>query len=412
MATFKAFKGIRPAPEYAKAVAALPYDVMSSDEAREMVKGNPHSFLHVDKAEIDLDPAIDLYDDRVYAKAKENFEKMQADGVLISDDKPLYYIYELTMNGRSQTGLVGCAAIDEYLNGTIKKHELTRVDKEQDRIRHVETLNANTGPIFLAYRNQADIQSIMTQWKGTHAPVYDFVAEDGIAHKVWVMDDAKALAALAQGFEQVPCMYIADGHHRNASAVKVGLKRREENPSFAPDAEFNFYLAVAFPDEELYIMDYNRLVKDLNGLTPESFLETISANFEVSPAEMATPKALHTFSMYLQGQWYTLAAKSHIISADSVEGLDVSLLQNHLLAPVLGIGDPRTDKRIDFVGGIRGLGALKDRVDSGEMAVAFALYPTSMAELMAVADEDRLMPPKSTWFEPKLRSGLLIHTLS
>lgn len=414
MATIRPFMAIRPAAAYAKNVAALPYDVMNSEEAREMVIGKPYSFLHIDKAEIDLPPDTDPYSDAVYAKARENLERMISDGIFQQDILPNLYIYRLTMNGRSQTGLVACTSVDEYLNGTIKKHELTRADKEADRIRHVDTLNANTGPIFLAYPGNANIKAIIDGWTAAAAPVHDFVSEDGIGHTVWVIDSDTEIGMLVHCFREVANLYIADGHHRNASAVKVALKRREENPAYTGDEEFNYYLSVLFPAEELAIFDYNRVVKDLNGNTPESFLAKIGTAFDVEPFAgkgAYRPEAAHQFGLYLAGRWYKLTAKAHILSDDPVLGLDVSILQRELLEPVLGIGDPRTDKRIDFVGGIRGLGELERRVDSGEMALAFSMFPTSMAELMRVADEGRTMPPKSTWFEPKLRSGLFIHDL-
>lgn len=414
MATIRPFAAIRPAAAYAKDVAALPYDVMNSEEAREMAADKPLSFLHIDKAEIDLPPDTDPYSDAVYAKARENLERMVSDGIFEQDPLPNLYIYRLTMNGRSQTGLVACTSVDEYLDGTIKKHELTRADKEADRIRHVDTLNANTGPIFLAYPGNANIKAIIDGWTTAAVPVYDFVSEDGIGHKVWVIDSDAEIGMLTHYFREVANLYIADGHHRNASAVKVALKRREENPAYTGEEEFNFYLSVLFPTDELLIYDYNRVVKDLNGNTPEEFLEKIGAAFDVEPfagTGAYRPATPHRFGLYLAGKWYSLTAKPHILSDDPVLGLDVSILQKELLEPVLGIGDPRTDKRIDFVGGIRGLEELERRVDSGEMALAFSMHPTSMAELMRVANDGKTMPPKSTWFEPKLRSGLFIHDL-
>lgn len=414
MATIRPFMGIRPEAEYAQAVAALPYDVMNSEEAREMVKGKPYSFLHIDKAEVDFPEGVNIYSDAVYSKAKENLEKMIAEGVFMQDLLPNLYIYRLTMNGRSQTGLVACTSIDEYLNGTIKKHELTRADKEADRIHHVDTLNANTGPIFLAYKSNEMAKVILDGWKAANPPVYDFVSEDGIGHTVWVMDSDTEIGILVDSFRKVENFYIADGHHRNASAVKVGLKRREQKPMYTGEEEFNYYLSVLFPADELKIMDYNRVVKDLNGHTGEEFLALLTEKFEVTPylgKGQLHPEKPHTFGMYLEGKWFSLVAKNHVISADPVLGLDVSILQKEVLEPILAIGDPRVDKRIDFVGGIRGLGELEKRVNSGEMKVAFSLYPTSMEELMNVADADLIMPPKSTWFEPKLRSGLFLHDL-
>ncbi len=411
MSVLRPFKGYRPTPELCPRVAALPYDVMSSQEAREMVKGDPYSFLHVDRAEIDLDPSVDIYSDEVYQKAADNLKKMISDGIYIHDETPCMYIYRLTMDGRSQTGLVACASIDEYIENKIKKHELTREDKEQDRIRHVDTCNANTGPIFLTYRARKDIDEIIAE-ETAKAPVYDFVSEDGVGHTVWVISDSAKIEQLSAAFLKVPALYIADGHHRNASAVKVGLKRRGSG-EYDKNAEFNFYLAVAFPDEQLKILDYNRVVKDLNGLTKDEFIEKIKKDFDVAPAESGKPSKALEFGMYLDGSWYRLTAKDGSFdSNDPVLSLDVSILQNNLLSPVLGIQDPRTDSRIAFVGGIRGLGELVKLVDSGKMSVAFAMYPTSVSQLMEIADAGKIMPPKSTWFEPKLRSGIFIHELS
>ena len=411
MAVIRQFKAIRPTPEMAEKVAALPYDVVNSEEAAEMVIGNPYSFLHVDKAEIDLPAGTDIYSPEVYEKAKSNLEKMITDGVLVQDEKPMLYVYELTMDGRSQTGLVACTSIDEYMQGIIKKHELTREDKEQDRIRHVDICNANTGPIFLAYRTVDEISEIVDNVK-KNAPVYDFTAEDGIIHRAWIIDDEETINRLVKLFKDVPNLYIADGHHRNASAAKVGLKRRNENPNYTGDEEFNYYLAVIFPSDQLKILDYNREVKDLNGLSEEEFIKKLSEKFDIVETEgRAKPDKAYDFGMYMDGKWYMLTAKDEIKSKDAVKGLDVSILQDNVLIPILGIGDIRTDKRIDFVGGIRGLGELEKRVDSGEMKVAFAMYPTSIEQLMTIADENKIMPPKSTWFEPKLRSGLFIHSL-
>lgn len=411
MAVIRQFKAIRPTPEMAEKVAALPYDVVNSEEAAEMVIGNPYSFLHVDKAEIDLPAGTDIYSPEVYEKAKSNLEKMITDGVLVKDEKPMLYVYELTMDGRSQTGLVACTSIDEYMQGIIKKHELTREDKEQDRIRHVDICNANTGPIFLAYRTVDEISEIVDNVK-KNAPVYDFTAEDGIIHRAWIIDNGETINRLVKLFKDVPNLYIADGHHRNASAAKVGLKRRNENPNYTGDEEFNYYLAVIFPSDQLKILDYNRVVKDLNGLSEEEFIKKLSEKFDIVETEgRAKPDKAYDFGMYMDGKWYMLTAKDEIKSKDAVKGLDVSILQDNVLIPILGIGDIRTDKRIDFVGGIRGLGELEKRVDSGEMKVAFAMYPTSIEQLMTIADENKIMPPKSTWFEPKLRSGLFIHSL-
>ncbi|MBU5464148.1 DUF1015 domain-containing protein [Anaerotignum sp. MSJ-24] len=411
MAVIRKFKAIRPTSEMAEAVAALPYDVVNSEEAREMTKDKPYSFLHVDKAEIDLPVDTDIYSPQVYAKAKENLDKLVSDGILVQDNKPMLYVYELTMDGRSQTGLVACTSIDEYLNGIIKKHELTREDKEQDRIHHVDICNANTGPIFLAYRTVDEISAIIENVK-KNAPVYDFTAEDGIKHRAWVIDNDETANKLIELFKAVPNLYIADGHHRNASAAKVGLKRRAEHPDYTGNEEFNYYLAVIFPSDQLKIMDYNRVVKDLNGMTSEEFMNKLAEKFDIHEAEgKAKPEKQYDFGMYLDKKWYMLTAKENLRVNDAVAGLDVSILQDNVLIPILGIGDIRTDKRIDFVGGIRGLGELERRVDSGEMKVAFAMYPTSIDQLMTIADENKIMPPKSTWFEPKLRSGLFIHSL-
>ena len=411
MAVIRKFKAIRPTSEMAEAVAALPYDVVNSEEARAMTKDKPYSFLHVDKAEIDLPVDTDIYSPQVYAKAKENLDKLVSDGILVQDNKPMLYVYELTMDGISQTGLVACTSIDEYLNGIIKKHELTREDKEQDRIRHVDICNANTGPIFLAYRTVDEISAIIENVK-KNAPVYDFTAEDGIKHRAWVIDNDETANKLIELFKAVPNLYIADGHHRNASAAKVGLKRRAEHPDYTGDEEFNYYLAVIFPSDQLKIMDYNRVVKDLNGMTSEEFMNKLAEKFDIHEAEgKAKPEKQYDFGMYLDKKWYMLTAKENLRVNDAVAGLDVSILQDNVLIPILGIGDIRTDKRIDFVGGIRGLGELERRVDSGEMKVAFAMYPTSIDQLMTIADENKIMPPKSTWFEPKLRSGLFIHLL-
>ena len=414
MATVKAFRAIRPAPELAHKVAALPYDVMDSNEARGMVKGNPYSFLHVDKAEIDLDPSIDLYDKRVYEKARDNLREMIKNGVFQQDEKNCLYIYKQVMKGRVQTGLVGCTSIDDYMNNIIKKHEYTRADKEQDRINHVDYCNANTGPIFLTYRASKEINEIVGNWMADHKPVYDFVSDDGIGHTVWVIDGDDAIQRLEERFRAVDYLYIADGHHRSASAVKVGLKRRESFPDYKGDEEFNFFLSVLFPDEQLYIMDYNRVVKDLNGNSAEEFLKKVGEKFDIEEYTgegQFRPTVRHTFGMYMDGKWYKLTAKAGTYNEeDPVDRLDVSIMQNNLLDPVLGIKDPRTDKRIDFVGGIRGLGELERRVNAG-MKVAFSMCPTTIKDLMSIADAGKVMPPKSTWFEPKLRSGLFIHEL-
>lgn len=414
MAVFKPFCAVRPKSEYASKVAALPYDVMSSEEAREAVKGNPLSFLHVDKAEIDLPENTYIYDEAVYLKAKENLEKLSEDGICVQDKIPCFYIYRQIMNGRSQTGLVGCAGIDDYINGVIKKHELTRADKEEDRIRHVDTCNANTGPIFLTYPSKGESERIISEWQEAHSPVYDFTDDSGVRQTVWVIGDADINEKLKGIFSETEALYIADGHHRCASAAKVGIERRKRNPGYTGEEEFNFFLAVAFPAQELAIMDYNRVVHDLNGMTAEEYLKAAEEKFIVKKEGEASykPQEQHVFGMYLSGEWYSLRAREGSFCTENpVESLDVSILQKNLLDPVLGIKDPRTDKRIEFVGGIRGLEELKVRADKTE-GVAFAVYPVTVKELMDIADAGMIMPPKSTWFEPKLLSGLFIHPLS
>lgn len=410
MADVKPFICVRPEESVADRVAALPYDVYNRQEACEEVAREPLSFLGIDRAETQFDASVDMYSQQVYDKAKELFESRVADGTFITDTDSTYYIYALTMDKRTQTGLVGCASIDDYLNNVIKKHENTRADKEQDRINHVDTMSAQTGPIFLAYRADAVINDAISETK-KDACLYDFTSPDGVRHQVWKMKDASLVDNVKNAFAGIDSIYIADGHHRAASAVKVGLKRREQNPGYTGKEEFNFFLAVLFPDEELKILPYNRVVKDLNGLGSDEFIETISKNFDVTKADGAVmPEKPGTFGMYLDKSWYLLTAHDDIKSDDAVDGLDVSVLQNNLLAPVLGIGDPKTDKRIDFVGGIRGLGELEKRC-ADDCKVAFSMYPTSIAQLFAVSDAKRLMPPKSTWFEPKLRSGIFIHEI-
>lgn len=412
MANIKPFVCVRPNTQVADKVAALPYDVYNREEACEAVKGNDLSFLRIDRAETQFDDSVDTYDERVYEKAKELLDGMIADGTFITDTDECYYIYELTMDGRTQTGLVACASIDDYANNVIKKHENTRADKEADRIHHVDTCDAQTGPIFLAYRANETIRMVMNRVK-TEKALYSFTSDDGIRHQVWKIGNKEDIQAVKSAFDKIDSIYIADGHHRAASAVKVGFKRREEHPDYKGDEEFNFFLSVLFADEELMIMPYNRVVKDLNGHSPVEFLDLIGKSFIVEKMgkEPYAPTAKGIVGMYLNEEWYRLTAKDEIKSDDPVEGLDVSLLQNNLLAPVLGIGDPRVDKRIDFIGGIRGLKELERRC-SLDMTVAFSMYPTSIQELFAVSDAGLLMPPKSTWFEPKLRSGLFIHKLS
>lgn len=415
MATIRPFKGIRPIEELASKIAALPYDVMNSEEAREMVEGNPYSFLHIDRAEIDLDPSIDVHDKKVYEKARENLDKMIEEKQFIQDEKTCLYIYRQIMNGRAQTGLVFCASIDDYINNTIKKHEFTRADKEQDRINHVNYCDANTGPIFLTYREDEVTSEVIKQWskEGTkRKPVYDFVSEDGIGHQVWVIDNELIVKEIVALFGEIENLYIADGHHRSASAVKVGLMRREENPNYTGEEEFNYFLAVAFPDNDLMVMDYNRVVKDLNGLTEEEFLNKVSKKFIITERnEQVKPSNKHTFGMYLEDKWYLLEAKEGSYNAeDPIESLDVAILQNNVLTPILGIEDVRTSDRIDFIGGIRGIKELERRVHK-DMKVAFSMYATEVGDIMSVADTNQVMPPKSTWFEPKLRSGLFVHKL-
>lgn len=414
MAILKPFRALRPRADLAERVAALPYDVMNSEEARQMVKGNPYSFLHVDKAEIDLPPEIDLYDERVYQKARENLEKMAIEGVLQQDGQANLYIYRQIMAGRIQTGIVACCAIDEYLDDKIKKHEFTRADKEQDRINHVNICDANTGPIFLTYRNRSDINDIIEKWCQSE-PIYSFQSEDGITHIIWIIDNPQTISALQQSFLQVDELYIADGHHRCASGVRVGQMRRGQYPNFTGEEEFNYFLAVVFPDQDLHIMDYNRVVKDLNGMSAGEFFAAVEKTFTITKTDNQIPFrpcTRHSFGMYIEGQWYELQARPGTFTEDDpVDRLDVSILQNNLLRPILGIKDPRTDQRIDFIGGIRGLEELERRVKEG-MAVAFSLYPATIQDLMDIADAGQVMPPKSTWFEPKLRSGLFIHKLS
>ena len=413
MAVLKPFKAVRPKDEYASQVGALPYDVMNSEEAREMVKDKPYSFLHVDKAEVDLPQGIDIYSAEVYEKAKENLDALSEKGICKQDEKPMLYIYRQIMNGREQTGIVGCTAVDDYINNVIKKHEFTRADKEADRIRHVDTLDANTGPIFLTHRENATVSDITENWKNTHTPCYDFVSDDGVSQTVWVIDDDAVIDTLVKEFAEIPYLYIADGHHRCASAVRVGERRRGDG-EYDKNAEFNFFLSVIFPCDQLKIMDYNRVIADLNGNTSEEFIAKMSEKFVVEEATTSpyAPEVRHTFGMYLDNKWYKVTAKPEFINEnDPVECLDVSILQNNLITPILNITDPRTDKRIDFVGGIRGLGELERRCKEG-MKLAFAMYPTSLNELMDIADAGQVMPPKSTWFEPKLLSGLFIHKLS
>ena len=410
MAKILPFFCVRPAVEKVDKIAALPYDVYNRSEAAEVVKNNPESFLAIDRAETQFAPDMDMYADCVYEKASSMIQEWKANGSFVCDADKSYYVYELTMNGRVQTGIVACASIDDYLNSVIKKHENTRADKEVDRIRHVDTCSAQTGPIFLAYRANEVIREIVNAVKAEDA-LYDFTSEDGIRHRVFRIADVAKVEGIRDAFANIENVYIADGHHRAASAVKVGIKRRNENPNYDGTEEFNYFLSVLFPDEELMIMDYNRVVKDLNGLSNEKFLEVVGGIFDVTELESAEqPAKKGEFTMYLNEKWYLCKVKAEDIPNDPVESLDVSLLQNLLLTPVLAIDDPKTNKRIDFVGGIRGIGELERRCKE-DCVLAFAMYPTSIQELFAVADADLLMPPKSTWFEPKLRSGIFIHEI-
>lgn len=412
MAEIRPFVCVRPAEELASRVAALPYDVYNRQEAKEEVQREPLSFLKIDRAETNFDDSVDTYAPEVYQKAKELLQKEKQEGVYITDEDRSYYIYQLVMDGRPQTGLVACSSVDDYMNHVIKKHENTREDKEIDRITHVDTCSAQTGPIFLAYRSDKGIHDIVASYVENETPIYDFTAVDGIAHRVWKIAKKEDVDAIYKAFQNIQQIYIADGHHRAASAVKVGLKRRQENPGYTGEEEFNYFLSVLFPHDELRILDYNRTVKDLNGRSLTQFLEEISKNFIVEKAEgQVRPEKKGTFGMYTEGQWYHLTVKPELFEGkDAVGSLDVSVLQDYLLGPVLGIGDPRTDQRIDFIGGIRGLSELEKRADS-DMKISFSMYPTSITELFDVADQELLMPPKSTWFEPKLRSGLFIHEI-
>lgn len=412
MVKIKSFKGIRPPMELAKEVASRPYDVLNSAEAK--AEAGEKSLLHIIKPEIDFDPIIDEHTQPAYDKAVENFKKWQAKGWLVQDNTEKYYVYAQTMAGRTQYGLVACCNIDDYMNGKIKKHELTRPDKEEDRMIHVRIQNANVEPVFFAYPAVKEMDQIVENVVKNNKPVYDFVAEDGFGHHFWVIDDASVNKRITEIFAQIPALYVADGHHRTAAAARVGLEKKAANPNHTGDEEYNFFLAVIFPDNQLRIIDYNRTVKDLNGLTPNQLIEKLNANFEVKEIgkEVYTPAKLHNFSMYLEGKWYSLTSKSGTYNDnDPIGVLDVTILSNMVLDPIFDIKDLRTSKRIDFVGGIRGLGELSKRVDSGEMKVAFALYPVSMKQLIDIADTGNIMPPKTTWFEPKLRSGLVIHEL-
>ena len=413
MAILKPFKGYRPPVEIVKDLASRPYDVLNSKEAREEAGDNKYSFLRVVKPEIELPENVDLYSEEVYNKAKENFKKFIANGWLKQDEKKKYYIYAQTWGPKIQYGIVGCAGVEDYLNNIIKKHEYTRPDKEEDRMKHVRKLNANAEPVFFTYPAQKEIDGIVDGIV-KDAPLYDFVADDGFGHKFWVIEDDNTIEKLEKLFADVKYFYVADGHHRTAAAALVGNEKKKNNPNHTGQEEYNFFMAVLFPDNQLTIIDYNRVVKDLNGLSTEEFLKKLEDVFVVHPIgeKEFKPSGIHNFSMYLEGKWYSLDAKDHTYDDnDPIGVLDVTVLSNYVLDDMLGIKNLRTDKRIDFVGGIRGLGELKKRVDSGEMKVAFALYPVTMKQLIDIADTDNIMPPKTTWFEPKLRSGLVIHTL-
>ncbi|MCX7880612.1 MAG: DUF1015 family protein [Ignavibacteria bacterium] len=413
MPVFKPFQAYRPKREFAHLVASKPYDVLSTEEAREEAKDNPLSFLHVGKSEIDLDPSIDIYDQRVYLKAKENLWKLINDGILEKDPEPYYYLWLQSMGTRTQIGLVGCASVEDYWKDIIKKHEKTRKDKEEDRANHIRVTNAHTGPIFLTFRSDPDYENIVSKVQ-KNEPIYDFISEDNVHQKIWIIKDPILINEIRNFFEKsIDTLYVADGHHRSAAAAIVGRERAENNPNHQGTEEYNFFLAVAFPENHLHILDYNRVIKDLNELTKEEFFEKLGEVVEISKSDTQfKPTKKGEIGMYLDGAWYKLEIKPRFyLIDDPVEKLDISILQNHILAPILGIDDPRTSKRIDFVGGIRGLSELEKRVNSGEMRIAFAMYPTSIDELLSIADAGKIMPPKSTWFEPKLKDGLFVHFL-
>ena len=408
MAAIKEFKGLRPKQELVTSIAELPYDVVSSQEARAIASGNQYSFYHVSKPEIDLPENVNLYDDSVYATGRKNFDRFISQGILKQDESPRLYLYTQVMHGRQQHGLVACVSVDDYLNNTIKKHELTREDKERDRTRHIETLNAQSGPVFLFYKEDR-FRKVLYEEALRIDPAYDFTAADNIRHILRVIDNPNLIEAFRKAFAK-DILYIADGHHRAASGARVGVSRRNENPGHTGSEEYNWFLAVIFPHDQLQILAYNKVVKNLNGLSKEAYLAKIAEQFTVQQAGVKVPAAIHQFSMYFDRQWYVLTPKFSI-PADPIESLDVQILQNRLLEPVLGIKDPRTDKRIDFIGGIRGTQELEKLVDSGDCQVAFSMYPTTIEQLISVADAGKIMPPKSTWFEPKLRSGLVVHLL-
>lgn len=414
MSTVKPFRGLRPAKDIAEKLSCLPYDVMNAKEAAAMAEGNPQSFLHITRAEIDLPDDVDPHSKQVYEKSVENFKKFQDNKWLIQDAEPKFYIYAQTMDGRTQYGIAGAAFCEDYQNQIIKKHELTRPDKEDDRMVLINTMNANAEPVFLSYRAVPEIDEIVANIT-KQEPEYKFVSNDGFGHQFWVINDSAVNAKIEKLFaEKVPALYVADGHHRTAAAARVGLERKAKNPNHTGNEDYNYFLAVIFPDSQLKIMDYNRVIKDLNGLSSKEFLDKLSASFDIENkgAEIYRPAKLHEMSLYLDGVWYSLNAKKGTYNdSDPIGVLDVTILTKQVLEPILNITDLRTSKRIDFVGGIRGLGELKKRVDSGEMAAAFAMYPVSMTQLLDIADTGNIMPPKTTWFEPKLRSGLVVHTL-
>ncbi len=414
MAILKAFRGLRPPQNIVKDLASRPYDVLNSAEARKEAEGNRFSLLHIIKPEIDLAEGINLYSREVYDKAKSNLEALKANKWLVKDEQEYIYIYAQTMWGKTQYGIVGCAAVEDYMNNVIKKHELTRPDKEEDRMKHVRITNANMEPVFFSYPAVPEIDEIVEKYVKNNEPIYDFTGEDEVGHHFWLIHDKSTIDRIIQLFAELPSTYVADGHHRTAAAALVGNEKKKNNPDHTGNEEYNFFLAVHFPDNQLTIIDYNRVVKDLNGLSDEEFMAKLKEGFEVK--EMGTdiykPGSLHDFSMYMNGKWYSMTAKKGTFDDhDPIGVLDVTILTNLVLDPLLGIKDLRTSKRIDFVGGIRGLGELSKRVDSGEMKVAFALYPVSMQQLINIADSGAIMPPKTTWFEPKLRSGLVVHEL-
>ncbi len=417
MADVRPFKAIRPQAEIASKLASFPYDVISSEEARNIASGNEMSFLHITKPEIDLDPSVNLYDEKVYKKASENFKLFLDKGWLIMDETRNYYLYRQIMGSHCQTGIVACASADDYEKDIIKKHELTRKDKEEDRLNHILSLNANTGPVFLTYISRRKIDDFVSSFTEKNLPLYDFKTQDGISHTFWSVSDRKDVDFIRESFREIDVVYVADGHHRSASAVRARALYREKNPSHNKDEEYNFFLSVIFPHDQMNIIDYNRVVKDLNGRDKIAFMKDVEKSFEISKVSCADPENCkppekHFFTMYIDGEFFSLKAREEILnSQDPLELLDVTLLQKNLLDPVLGIKDPRTDKRIDFIGGIRGIKELKKIVDSGKFSVAFAFFPVSIEELIAIADSGKTMPPKSTWFEPKLRSGLAVHSL-